>query len=57
MFDLCNQVEYVKEGVSGSDIKFEDNMPVLRLFFDKPIGLLSLLNEQSLFPRVCTNIW
>ena len=49
---LTTQEMYLKEGVDGSDVQFEDNMPILCLFLDKPIGLLSLLDEQSSFPRV-----
>ena len=37
---------YAKEGLEGVDITYTDNRPVLQLFLDKPVGLLSLLDEQ-----------
>eukprot|EP00054_Salpingoeca_dolichothecata_P027671 m.204047 g.204047 ORF g.204047 m.204047 type:complete len:1201 (+) comp26016_c2_seq1:100-3702(+) len=39
--------EYSKEGISSSSITFVDNKPLLDLFLSKPIGLLSLLDEES----------
>lgn len=32
-------------------IEFVDNKPVLDMFLSKPMGLLSLLDEESRFPR------
>ena len=40
------QMELQKEGVDGLDITFTDNKPVLDLYLTRPIGLLSLLDEQ-----------
>lgn len=40
------QMELEKEGLEELDITFRDNKPVLDLYLDKPIGLLSLLNDQ-----------
>ena len=40
------QVEYAREGLEGLDITYKDNRPVLDLFLTRPIGLLSLLDEQ-----------
>ena len=37
---------YAKEGLEGVDITYTDNRPVLQLFLDRPVGLLSLLDEQ-----------
>ncbi|KAK3097735.1 hypothetical protein FSP39_012604 [Pinctada imbricata] len=45
------QEEYVREGIDWKEIKFVDNQPLLNLFLNKPIGILSLLDEESLFPR------
>lgn len=39
-------MELQKEGVNGLDITFTDNKPVLDLYLTRPIGLLSLLDEQ-----------
>ncbi|KAL5482212.1 hypothetical protein EMCRGX_G022508 [Ephydatia muelleri] len=46
------QREYQIEGISlvGS-VSFQDNKPLLDMFLGKPIGLLSLLDEQSSFPQ------
>ncbi len=43
--------EYMNEGIDGSDISFVDNRPVLDMFLAKPMGLLSLLDEESRFPK------
>ncbi len=40
------QMEYAKEGLDGLVISYKDNKPVLDLFLTRPIGLLSLLDEQ-----------
>lgn len=32
-------------------IEYEDNRPLLDLFLQKPMGLLSLLDEESRFPQ------
>ncbi len=39
-------MELEREGLEGIEISFTDNKPVLDLFLSKPIGLLSLLNDQ-----------
>ena len=36
----------MKEGVTGVDISYQDNQPVLELFLSRPMGLISLLDEQ-----------
>ncbi len=40
------QMELEREGLEQLEISFTDNKPVLDLFLSKPIGLLSLLNDQ-----------
>ncbi|XP_069138328.1 myosin-IIIb-like isoform X1 [Argopecten irradians] len=45
------QDEYTKEGIDWTEIKFVDNQPLLDLFLNKPIGILSLLDEESHFPK------
>ncbi|KAM8802107.1 myosin-IIIa [Rhynchonycteris naso] len=45
------QNEYVIEDVDARVIEFEDNRPILDLFLQKPMGLLSLLDEESRFPK------
>ncbi|KAK7115853.1 myosin-IIIb-like isoform X2 [Littorina saxatilis] len=45
------QEEYMKEGIDWTEIKFVDNKPLLDLFLTKPIGMLALLDEESLFPK------
>eukprot|EP00117_Sycon_ciliatum_P023999 scpid4577/ scgid0066/ Myosin-IIIb len=43
--------ELKKEGVKSSSIDYQDNSAILSLFLQKPSGMLSLLDEQSMFPR------
>lgn len=48
---LMEQQEYEQEGVSWETIAFNNNKPILDLFLVKPVGILSLLDEQSSFPK------
>ncbi|XP_074650260.1 myosin-IIIb-like isoform X2 [Tubulanus polymorphus] len=45
------QEEYIREGVDWTEIKYVDNQPLLNLFLSTPIGILSLLDEESHFPQ------
>ncbi|KAJ6640420.1 hypothetical protein lerEdw1_013758 [Lerista edwardsae] len=45
------QNEYLYDGVDARVIEYEDNRPLLDMFLQKPMGLLSLLDEESRFPR------
>ncbi|XP_057680979.1 myosin-IIIa isoform X3 [Corythoichthys intestinalis] len=45
------QDEYLNEDVDARVIEYEDNRPLLDLFLQKPMGMLSLLDEESRFPR------
>ncbi|XP_043085593.1 myosin-IIIb-like isoform X1 [Puntigrus tetrazona] len=45
------QIEYQSEAVDASLVEYEDNRPILDMFLQKPMGLLSLLDEESRFPQ------
>ncbi|XP_075903749.1 myosin-IIIa [Nelusetta ayraudi] len=45
------QDEYLNEEVDARLIEYEDNRPLLDLFLQKPMGMLSLLDEESRFPQ------
>uniref|UniRef100_A0AAV2L495 Myosin motor domain-containing protein n=1 Tax=Knipowitschia caucasica TaxID=637954 RepID=A0AAV2L495_KNICA len=45
------QDEYLNEEVDARMIEYEDNRPLLELFLQKPVGMLSLLDEESRFPQ------
>ncbi|KAM6215284.1 myosin-IIIa [Rhynchocyon petersi] len=45
------QNEYLHEDIDARVIEYEDNRPLLDLFLQKPMGLLSLLDEESRFPK------
>uniref|UniRef100_A0A670YNE7 non-specific serine/threonine protein kinase n=1 Tax=Pseudonaja textilis TaxID=8673 RepID=A0A670YNE7_PSETE len=45
------QNEYLNEGIDAQIIEYEDNKPLLDIFLQKPMGLLSLLDEESSFPQ------
>ncbi|XP_004605551.2 myosin-IIIa [Sorex araneus] len=45
------QNEYLHEDVDARVIEYEDNRPLLDIFLQKPMGLLSLLDEESRFPK------
>ncbi|GAA6111341.1 myosin-IIIb [Tachysurus ichikawai] len=44
-------MEYQSEGIDASLVEYEDNRPILDMFLQKPMGLLSLLDEESRFPQ------
>ena len=43
--------EYQKEGLEGIDVSYKDNTNVINLFLNRPYGLISLLDEQTRFPK------
>ncbi|XP_067852304.1 myosin-IIIa-like [Heptranchias perlo] len=45
------QNEYLNEDVDARLVEYEDNQPLLDMFLQKPMGLLSLLDEESRFPQ------
>ncbi|XAR56040.1 Myosin ATPase, partial [Bertholletia excelsa] len=45
------QEEYTQDGIDWAKVDFEDNQDCLNLFEKKPLGLLSLLDEESTFPN------
>lgn len=51
MYYVLLQNEYVNEDVDARVIEYEDNRPILDMFLQKPMGLLSLLDEESRFPK------
>ncbi|XP_062187269.1 myosin-1-like isoform X2 [Phragmites australis] len=45
------QEEYLEDGIDWATVEFVDNTDCLSLFEKKPLGLLSLLDEESTFPK------
>ncbi|CAK7337854.1 unnamed protein product [Dovyalis caffra] len=45
------QEEYIQDGIDWAKVDFEDNQDCLNLFEKKPLGLLSLIDEESTFPN------
>ncbi|CAN6463362.1 unnamed protein product [Victoria cruziana] len=45
------QEEYIQDGIDWTKVDFEDNQDCLNLFEKRPLGLLSLLDEESTFPN------
>ncbi|CAI9760466.1 unnamed protein product [Fraxinus pennsylvanica] len=45
------QEEYELDGIDWTKVDFEDNQDCLDLFEKRPIGLISLLDEESNFPK------
>ncbi|CAA0839049.1 Myosin-1 [Striga hermonthica] len=45
------QEEYIQDGIDWARVDFEDNQDCLELFEKKPLGLQSLLDEESTFPN------
>lgn len=49
------QQEYIKEQLDWSYINFNDNQECLDLIEKKPLGILSLLDEECRFPKSSPN--
>lgn len=45
------QEEYIKEEISWKRITFKDNQKTLNLLAAKPLNILALIDEESLFPK------
>ncbi|XP_073040750.1 myosin-1-like isoform X1 [Primulina eburnea] len=45
------QEEYIQDGIDWAKVDFDDNQDCLDLFEKKPLGLQSLLDEESTFPN------
>ncbi|KAK1419770.1 hypothetical protein QVD17_29087 [Tagetes erecta] len=45
------QEEYIQDGIDWAKVDFEDNQACLSLFEKKPLGLLTLLDEETTFPN------
>ncbi|WOL04874.1 myosin-1-like [Canna indica] len=45
------QEEYAQEGIDWAKVEFLDNTDCLNLFEKRPLGLISLLDEESTFPK------
>ncbi|CAL1536312.1 unnamed protein product [Lymnaea stagnalis] len=43
--------EYKNEQIDAAEVAYVDNRPILDMFLAKPVGLLSLLDEESHFPK------
>jgi myosin-7 len=46
------QDEYTREGISWQHMSFVDNQDILDLIGIKPINIMSLIDEESRFPKV-----
>jgi myosin-7 len=46
------QEEYKKEGIEWRDLDYMDNENVLEILGGKTINILSLIDEQTKFPKV-----
>ncbi|KAI9102028.1 P-loop containing nucleoside triphosphate hydrolase protein [Phlyctochytrium arcticum] len=51
------QEEYDKEGIKWDKISFQDNAACLDLIEVKPAGILSLLDEETRFPKGSDDSW
>ncbi|ODN02300.1 Myosin-IIIa [Orchesella cincta] len=49
------QQEYMAEGINIEVVQYADNRPILELCLGKPLGILSLTDEESRFPQA--NDW
>ncbi|KAH9423690.1 hypothetical protein DERP_005271 [Dermatophagoides pteronyssinus] len=49
------QAEYMKEKIEWKNIDYPDNQSIINLISKKPIGILSLLEDESNFPKASDN--
>ena len=50
VFELEQNV-YREEGIDWAYVSFPDNKPCLEMIEKKPIGLLSLIDEECMYPK------
>merc|ERR1719391_1155597 len=48
---VLEQEEYVREGIEGANVDFGMDLQKCITMFEKPMGLLAILEEESLFPK------
>merc|ERR1712042_412029 len=48
---VLEQEEYVREGIDWSNVDFGMDLQKCITMFEKPVGLLAILEEESLFPK------
>jgi len=48
---VLEQEEYVREGIDWSNVDFGMDLQKCITMFEKPMGLLAILEEESLFPK------
>jgi len=48
---VLEQEEYVREGIEWANVDFGMDLQKCITMFEKPMGLLSILEEESLFPK------
>jgi myosin-7 len=49
------QEAYTAEGISWKHLDFQDNQQVLDMVAAKPMSIMSLIDEESKFPKVRQN--
>lgn len=56
-FFTLEVAEYKQEGVSVDQIQFTDNTECIKLIESRPLGVLSLLEEECQFPKGTDSTW
>ena len=46
------QENYITEGILWSSIEFIDNQDIIDMIGVKPLNVMSLIDEESIFPKV-----
>merc|ERR1712145_3600 len=52
---VVEQEEYVKEGIDWAMVDFGSDLQAAITMFEKPMGIWSILEEESLFPKATDN--
>merc|ERR1712102_261394 len=52
---VLEQEEYVREGIEWANVDFGMDLQKCITMFEKPMGLLAILEEESLFPKATDN--
>ena len=48
---VLEQEEYVREGIEWANVDFGMDLQACITMFEKPMGLLAIFEEESLFPK------
>ena len=53
---VLEQEEYMREGIVWVTCDFGMDLAACLELFEKPMGILPILEEETIYPKVCTGL-